>query len=79
MGFGPKYPFYNKLLGMFTNLPIGLPFSVTFKYYHMEHHRVSKMYLINSLPKVVQCLIFIIFFNEIPTKIGQVLVANTFT
>lgn len=40
MGFGPKYPMYNKLLGMFANLPIGLPFSVTFKYYHLEHHRV---------------------------------------
>ncbi|XP_025409166.1 sphingolipid delta(4)-desaturase DES1 isoform X1 [Sipha flava] len=39
MGFGPKYPMYNKLLGMFANLPIGLPFSVTFKHYHLEHHR----------------------------------------
>lgn len=43
MGFGPKYPMYNKLLGMFANLPIGLPFSVTFKHYHLEHHRVSKI------------------------------------
>lgn len=46
MGFGPKYPMYNKLLGMFANLPIGLPFSVTFKYYHLEHHRVN---IIDSL------------------------------
>jgi len=39
MGFGPKYPMYNRILGMFANLPIGLPFSVTFKQYHLEHHR----------------------------------------
>ncbi|XP_050438960.1 sphingolipid delta(4)-desaturase DES1 isoform X1 [Adelges cooleyi] len=39
MGFGPKYPMRNKILGMFANLPIGLPFSITFKHYHLEHHR----------------------------------------
>ncbi|KAJ7669281.1 dihydroceramide delta(4)-desaturase [Mycena polygramma] len=29
----------NKLLAMFANLPIGIPYSVTFKGYHMEHHK----------------------------------------
>ena len=29
----------NKLLGMVANLPIGIPYCITFKPYHMEHHR----------------------------------------
>lgn len=29
----------NKLLGILANLPIGIPYSVTFKPYHVQHHR----------------------------------------
>jgi sphingolipid 4-desaturase/C4-monooxygenase len=29
----------NKLLAMTANLPIGIAYCITFKPYHMEHHR----------------------------------------
>ncbi|KAK7278514.1 hypothetical protein RJT34_23544 [Clitoria ternatea] len=32
-------PSFNKWLGIFANLPIGVPMSVTFQKYHLEHHR----------------------------------------
>ncbi|KAB2637382.1 sphingolipid delta(4)-desaturase DES1 [Pyrus ussuriensis x Pyrus communis] len=32
-------PVYNRWLSIFANLPIGVPVSVTFQKYHLEHHR----------------------------------------
>ena len=35
---GSKYTLENKLLAMLANLPICVPYCVTFRPYHMEHH-----------------------------------------
>lgn len=37
--FGHNHIMLNKLFGMFANLPIGFPVSVSFKKYHLRHHR----------------------------------------
>ena len=35
----------NKLLSMVANLPIGIPYCITFKPYHMEHHRYQVVFV----------------------------------
>lgn len=32
----------NRLLAIFTNLPIGVPYAMMFKKYHIEHHKVRQ-------------------------------------
>jgi len=36
---GFKTPFENQIGSVFANLPIGIPYSASFKPYHMDHHR----------------------------------------
>jgi sphingolipid delta-4 desaturase len=36
---GALRPSTNKLIGIFANMPVAIPYSITFKPYHMDHHR----------------------------------------
>ncbi|KAH9626971.1 hypothetical protein KSS87_017822 [Heliosperma pusillum] len=57
-------PSYNRWLGMFANLPIGVPMSVTFQKYHLEHHRYQGVDGIDM---------------DIPSKPEAYMVRNAFT
>lgn len=37
--FGNSKAMWNRWFGIFANLPLGLPYSISFKRYHMDHHR----------------------------------------
>lgn len=37
--FGNSKAMWNRYFAMFANLPIGLPYSASFKRYHLDHHR----------------------------------------
>ncbi|XP_046383437.1 sphingolipid delta(4)-desaturase DES1-like [Ischnura elegans] len=39
LAFGQLRPTANRMLGIFVNLPIGVPFAMSFQRYHREHHR----------------------------------------
>ena len=39
MAFGYVKPMYNKLFSLFVNFPIGVPMALSFRKYHLEHHK----------------------------------------
>lgn len=46
-----KKPIHNKLFAIFTNIPIGIPYSASFQPYHQLHHKfMGDAYLDTDLP-----------------------------
>ena len=58
-GFGVERPLLNRCLGIFANLPIGIPFAVAFKGYHLEHHKYQGQDVIDAdIPTVLEARLF---------------------
>ena len=77
---GAKKVLHNRMLGIFANLPMGLPASASFKRYHMEHHRYQgedvldvdiptvfeTKFFTNTFLKVIWCLLQPLFYSLRP-------------
>lgn len=65
LAFGHSRPLANRLLGIFVNLPIGLPFAVSFKGYHLEHHRYQgDEKLDTDIPTLLEAKLFCTTFGK---------------
>ena len=59
LAFGAHRPMANRLIGFFANLPLGFPASVTFKKYHLDHHKYQGDQQIDTdLPTKIEAILF---------------------
>jgi len=59
LAFGAHRPMLNRMTGFVANLPLGFPASVTFKKYHLDHHKYQgDEQLDTDLPTRLEAILF---------------------
>eukprot|EP00730_Choanoeca_flexa_P014688 TRINITY_DN6515_c0_g2_i1.p1 TRINITY_DN6515_c0_g2~~TRINITY_DN6515_c0_g2_i1.p1 ORF type:complete len:373 (+),score=109.40 TRINITY_DN6515_c0_g2_i1:185-1303(+) len=54
-----KEPVYNRWLSILANLPIGVPAAISFRRYHLEHHKYQGEHQLDvDIPSKVEALLF---------------------
>lgn len=59
LAFGAHRPFLNRAIGFFANVPLGVPASITFRKYHLDHHKYQGDDIIDvDLPTKLEAILF---------------------
>lgn len=68
-----KKPFHNKIFAIFTNVPIGIPYSASFQPYHQLHHKfLGDAYLDTDLPTKFESVILSNVLGKVMFAICQI-------